>query len=690
MGIPYYFYVISRSTPGILLTECPAGCADYFLDYNGVIHQAVAEIMNELSALPAGEIPAQDDPALEARMHKAIWDYTESCIRVVAPSQQVSVCIDGVAPVAKMVQQRKRRYLSGLKYRLDGQPVPWDRNAISPGTPFMIRLHAFLRAAIRNRDGRGGPYIYLSTSEDPGEGEHKIFQRIAGLSRAPAGPTGARAGRDGPAPIVIHGLDADLIMLSLLSDTPGIYLMREPTHVVKPGDAAASAPGIPKLDPETTPFVYVSVDALRVALLADLSRTFRWNITPEARADAYSPSACAVIRDYVALCFLLGNDFLPHPATLSLKHGGHDRLLHAARSATEATGLTATGATGTGATGAAIVNAHYIAHVIRELAREEEPLLAEYTAKYLKRTPRAPSGGARLAPSDFYPLRPEHKDPCARALGDGGGALKPAWQSAYYQHLFHTRMHDTRTMTTACELFAHGLQWTLSYYKRQPKDALWYYPFGFAPTFRDLANFIASRPDALNPAPGGAAAGGSGGAAAAPSGFVDPMIQLLCIMPPESADILPQHVRTLMTVPAYGCTHLFPRGYPIQTFLKTHLWECHPVLPALDIALMQRALSSVTTARRATGENPARACDLARPPQPAQPSRLSQSSAVSAAADRGPPRIPLRGPANVRYSSFGASGRAAVGRFRSAPAPGAPPLAPAAIPPTAPTTAAPR
>ena len=666
MGIPYYFYVISRSTPGILLAECPAGCADYFLDYNGVIHQAVAEIMNELSALPANEIPAQDDPALEARMHKAIWDYTESCIRVIAPTQQVSICIDGVAPVAKMVQQRKRRYLSGLKYRLDGQPVPWDRNAISPGTPFMIRLHASLRAAIRNRDGRGGPYIYLSTSEDPGEGEHKIFQRIAGLSRAAAG--GA------PAPIVIHGLDADLIMLSLLSDTPGIYLMREPTHVVKPGDA--SAPGIPTLDPELTQFVYVSIDALRVALLADLSRTFRWNVDAAARADAYSPSACAVIRDYVALCFLLGNDFLPHPATLSLKHGGHDRLLHAARSATEATGLTMTG---TAPGGAAIVNGHYVAHVLRELARDEDALLAEYTGKYLKRTPRPPPGagsGARLAPSEFYPLRPEHKDPCARALGDGGGALKPAWQSVYYQHLFHTRMHDTRTMTTACQLFAQGVQWTLSYYKRQPKDALWYYPFGFAPTFRDLANYVASRPDTLAPP-----AAGVGPGSATATGFVDAMVQLLCIMPPESADILPQHVRTLMTVPAHGCTHLFPRGYPIQTFLKTHLWECHPVLPALDIALMQRALASLTSAPPSAtvnaGATVKSASALARAPSP----------------DRGPPRIPLRGPANVRYSSFGASGRAAVGRFRSTPgmpaAIGAPAPAPAPAP-AALTKAAPR
>ena len=660
MGIPYYFYVISRSTPGILLAECPAGCADYFLDYNGVIHQAVAEIMNELSALPANEIPAQDDPALEARMHKAIWDYTESCMRVIAPTQQVSICIDGVAPVAKMVQQRKRRYLSGLKYRLDGQPVPWDRNAISPGTPFMIRLHASLRAAIRNRDGRGGPYIYLSTSEDPGEGEHKIFQRIAGLSRAPV--AGAAGRTSAPAPIVIHGLDADLIMLSLLSDTPGIYLMREPTHVVKPGDA--SAPGIPTLDPELTQFVYVSIDALRVALLADLSRTFRWKVDAAARADAYSPSACAVIRDYVALCFLLGNDFLPHPATLSLKHGGHDRLLHAARSATEATGLTMTGvAGGPAGAGAAIVNGHYVAHVLRELARDEDALLAEYVAKYLKRTPRPPPGGARFAPSEFYPLRPEHKDPCARALGDGGGALKPAWQSVYYQHLFHTRMHDTRTMTTACQLFAQGVQWTLSYYKRQPKDALWYYPFGFAPTFRDLANYVASRPDVLSPP-----SGGTGPGAATATGFVDAMVQLLCIMPPESADILPQHVRTLMTVPAHGCTHLFPRGYPIQTFLKTHLWECHPVLPALDIALMQRALAAVTSAGAAT-VNPKSASALARPPSP----------------DRGAPRIPLRGPANVRYSSFGAAGRAAVGRFRSTPG------MPAAIAAPAPATkAAPR
>ena len=45
----------------------------------------------------------------------------------------------------------------------------------------------------------------------------------------------------------------------------------------------------------------------------------------------------------------------------------------------------------------------------------------------------------------------------------------------------------------------------------------------------------------------------------------------------------------------YGAVHLFPRIYKIQTYLKTHLWECTPVLPPLDIELIKLCISRLQT-----------------------------------------------------------------------------------------------
>ena len=55
--------------------------------------------------------------------------------------------------------------------------------------------------------------VNYNGSENNGEGEHKIFNYIKI--------------NDNNKKIIIHGLDADLIILSLMSHKDNIYLMRE-------------------------------------------------------------------------------------------------------------------------------------------------------------------------------------------------------------------------------------------------------------------------------------------------------------------------------------------------------------------------------------------------------------------------------------------------------------------------------
>ena len=78
------------------------------------------------------------------------------------------MAIDGVAPRAKMEQQRVRRYRSikikqledtvYKKYGIDN--VTFDTNCITPGTIFMYKLSKFLKSYINDRHVKIIKYLF--------------------------------------------------------------------------------------------------------------------------------------------------------------------------------------------------------------------------------------------------------------------------------------------------------------------------------------------------------------------------------------------------------------------------------------------------------------------------------------------------------------------------------------------------
>ena len=91
------------------------------------------------------------------------------------------------------------------------------------GTPFMVRLSSQLRYFVNKKitedSNWRGVEVVLSGHEVPGEGEHKIMEYIRLSKAQPDYNPNVRH--------CLYGLDADLIMLGLLSHDPHFCLLRE-------------------------------------------------------------------------------------------------------------------------------------------------------------------------------------------------------------------------------------------------------------------------------------------------------------------------------------------------------------------------------------------------------------------------------------------------------------------------------
>lgn len=535
MGIPYYFYVITQTYEGILLKNLPSDvkCHHFMLDFNGLIHPSSQRYIKNIS------LTQKQPKDLEKGILGVVWEDTQELVKMVQPETSVQIYIDGVAPLAKMNQQRKRRFMSVLRKQMMEEESIWDSNAISPGTTFMTRLHASIRAHIRY--SKASYEYYFSSSDEPGEGEHKLFERMARLHNSPDEVK------------VIYGMDADLIMLALLSHLPNIYLLRENQRAE--GE-----------------YIYLSIDALRKGILKDLKCNYGWNFSTDALDDSFHKTAKEVIESYAVVCFLLGNDFIPHPISLDLKKGGLQYILLQTGKLWNQMEIPLVDIESES------IQWTFISQLLDILGQRENDNIFDIVSDYFKKRAFYDDKSQEI---EAYPLI--HKDPFVSDMLFKIDRKK--WRMYYYKHLFHSSMNDSSVIMNSCDLYLKGIAWTYMYYKRKPKDNEWYYPYSYAPTMRDIANYLnghlpyyenlrhvwkEEHPRNI---------------------FCEQAVQLLSILPKESADCLPLKYKKQM-LDHDGLQYMYPIAYPIQTFMKTKLWECHPVLPPMNIPWVKKIVET--------------------------------------------------------------------------------------------------
>ena len=341
MGIPSYFSNIVKQYKHVIkrLAGLPQ-IHNLYMDTNGLIYDAVRVV---------GSNQGMSDEEYEAKIIKCVCEKIDEYLSMFRPTNKVLIAFDGVAPVAKLNQQRERRYKSwftGVVEKtiarknalLDPFAAPgisdskaWNTSSITPGTRFMTKLNTRMNDYCAEKGRQIGStmlYIY-SGSNVPGEGEHKIFEYIRENGDYHRDTT-----------TLIYGLDADLIMLCLnhLHISQNIYLYRDTPEFIQSLDTTLSSSDqyyldIPSFACSLTTVMHETTDSQLLANNNNNSAYVSDATTVAVKKDGaaaslrITPEVVAAIDDYIVMAFMLGNDFMPHFPSLNLRTNGMTVLL---------------------------------------------------------------------------------------------------------------------------------------------------------------------------------------------------------------------------------------------------------------------------------------------------------------------------------------------------------------------------
>jgi len=639
MGVPAFFRWLSEKYPKVLtpVHEVPpettasssgyaaaaSACENLYIDMNGVIH-------------PCAHPEDRAAPSSEAEVFEDVMLYVDRLVAATRPRRLVYLAIDGVAPRAKMNQQRSRRWKAAkeaaeqraleaeARAEVTGESAPgsssaakvgsaeWDTNVITPGTGFMRRLSEAVRRGVAARLERGAwgeASAVVSDASVPGEGEHKIMAFVRGLR--------GEAGYDPNTRHVLHGLDADLIMLALATHEPRFAILREEVLF---GRAAKKYEESAKVEREAHAKLlagagrahksWIYTKPLQLLEIATLREYLAVEFASVGRVGGAALDLENAIDDFVFLCFFCGNDFIPHLPSLDIREGALDLLLNVYKAALPALGGYVTSQGGR-------IDLAKLAPLLRRIGAVEDEIFKrrrkfedeerarrraqhhhhhqaeeEEEENIVVSGVRTEAELARSIERRVARKRSKRLDDCAASFVDLVRLGEAGWKQRYYGSRFVRRdVEAGGGLQALATEYLKGLDWVLRYYYAGCPSWGWYFPFHYAPFASDLADLV----DAYL-------------AREAPtSTFIDqtlaadlqlgapftPLQQLLAVLPAASAHALPAKCRLLMLDPASPIADFYSDDVDVDPNGKAMPWLHVVLLPFVDADRLVEALDAV-------------------------------------------------------------------------------------------------
>ncbi|XP_034115085.1 5'-3' exoribonuclease 2 homolog [Drosophila albomicans] len=638
MGVPAFFRWLSKKYPCVII-ECnenkqvdpdtgkniyedatlpnPNGIEfdNLYLDMNGIIH-------------PCTHPEDKPAPKNEEEMMVAIFECIDRLFGIVRPRKLLYMAIDGVAPRAKMNQQRSRRFRAAketTEKRLEverireellarGCKLPpekekgehFDSNCITPGTPFMDRLskclHYYIHDRLNNNPAWKGIKVILSDANVPGEGEHKIMDYIRKQRAQPD--------HDPNTHHVLCGADADLIMLGLATHEPNFTIIREEFLPNKPrpcdvcnqfGHEMDKCVGLGAVGPTTsnfTPDVPIGAEVkfifVRLSVLREyLKKTLEMPNLP------FSYDFERALDDWVFMCFFVGNDFLPHLPSLEIREGAVDRLVELYKKCVYKTKgyLTDSGD----------VNLDRVQLIMTDLGNVEDQIFKDRQRReqqYKARQKRENNNFKGMEQSVFGPTAvgpnsaPGNKitnykqEAAALRMGAGGKRTsaqanlddeeedndevrlwEEGFKTRYYESKFDVTPENLQFRYAVALQYVRGLCWVLKYYYQGCASWNWYFPYHYAPFASDFVNIqglSTSFEKGTKP--------------------FNPLEQLMGVFPAASSSHVPEPWAELMSNPESNIIDFYPEDFKIDLNGKKFAWQGVALLPFVDENRLFKAL----------------------------------------------------------------------------------------------------
>ncbi|XP_078061796.1 5'-3' exoribonuclease 1 isoform X10 [Mustelus asterias] len=582
MGVPKFYRWISERYPCLSQVVKEHQIPEFdnlYLDMNGIIHQC--------------SHPNDEDVHFRISEEKIIADifhYVEVLFRIIKPKKVFFMAVDGVAPRAKMNQQRGRRFRSAkeaeekIKKALEkGETLPtearFDSNCITPGTAFMARLHEhlkyFINLKISTEKSWEGVAVYLSGHETPGEGEHKIMEFIRAETTKPDHDPNTRH--------CLYGLDADLIMLGLTSHEPNFSLLREEVRF-----------GGRKSQRRITAVEETTFHLLHLSLMREY---IDYEFSSVRDKICFEYDLERIIDDWILMGFLVGNDFIPHLPHL---HINHDALPLLYKTYTEVLpnlgGYINEGGT---------LNLEHFEKYLVKLSEFDREHFSEvfvdlkwFESKVGKKYLNEAAG---IAAEEAKRRKKKNKirdDLCLAVLDEGENEAEACshcntelnhkdllddvndddnededdlfetefrqYKRVYYMTKMGVEVVSDEFLAQQAECYVQAIQWILHYYYHGVQSWSWYYPFHYAPYLSDIRNisklkitFDIGRP-------------------------FKPFEQLLAVLPAASKELLPSCFQYLMTDEESPIIEYYPPDFKTDLNGKQQEWEAVVLIPFID------------------------------------------------------------------------------------------------------------